>query len=76
MHKRKWLTEFGDNLAAMLRETDMTQKELAERSGISETSISYYLQGIRAPTAKAIINIAYALDCSIDDLIDFGETID
>lgn len=76
MKKKRWQSEFGDNLAIMMREENMTQEDLAKASGLSQSVISHYVQGLRAPSVKAIINIAYALNCSIDDLIDFGETLE
>ena len=76
MTEREWLDIFGTNLAEMLEEAWMTQKELAEETGISEGAISNYIHKRRMPTVKAIINIAEALDCSLDDFLYFGDRID
>ena len=72
----EWINISGDNLADMLREANMTQKELADAAGISESMVSDYIHKRRAPRLRAIINIAHALDCSVDDLIDFEEMIE
>lgn len=75
MNEQDWLDIFGDNLKDMLREANMSQKELAYDTGLSEPSISAYLNGRKMPGVKALINIAYSLDCDLNDLMDFGERI-
>lgn len=76
MTELEWIEIFGDNLADMLKESNMTQKELADAAGISESMVSDYIHKRRAPRLRAIINIAYALSCSVDELIDFEEMIE
>lgn len=75
MSEQEWLNIFGDNLQEMLNEARMTQRDLAEDTGLSEASISNYINKQRIPTVRAIINIAYSLDCDIDELIDFGDRV-
>jgi transcriptional regulator with XRE-family HTH domain len=75
MTETEWLESFGDNLGSMLYEAKMTQKELAAAAGLSEASISSYLNKRKLPSIKAIVNISYALDCDFADLIDFGDMI-
>lgn len=75
MTEREWRDEFGRNLAGLLYETGMTQKDLAEVSGATESDISRYIGGTQTPTATTIVNLSYALNCDYDDLIDFGEPI-
>ena len=67
-----WLNTFGDNLKDILDGSLMTQRDLAEAAGLSEATISSYLHKQKMPGMRAIINLAYALDCSVDDLVDFG----
>lgn len=76
MSEMKWLETFGDNLRYLLDEYRMTQKDLAEMTGLSEGTVSKYINKTQMPTVRAIINISYALDESYDDLIDFGERIE
>ena len=76
MSELEWMDIFSENLASILQDVDATQRDLAEMTGLSEASISNYINKKRLPNAKAILNIAYALNCSTDDLIDFGDTID
>ena len=76
MSELEWMDIFSENLVSVLQEADMTQRELSEMTGLSESSISNYIHKKRLPNAKVIVNIAYALNCSMDDLIDFGDTVD
>lgn len=73
MTELEWLDIFGDNLTDMLTEHRMTQRELADKANLAESTISDYIHKRKMPGTKAIVNIAYALDCSTDELIDFGE---
>lgn len=75
MSEWEWLYEFSRNLARMMYESKFTQKDLAEMTGLSESTISKYLNRQQMPGVKAIINISAALDCTADDLIDFGYAI-
>lgn len=76
MSETEWLDIFGKNLRDVMESTGVTQRELAERTGLSEGAISKYVHKQSMPGVKAIINIAYVLDCSMDDLIDFGSMIE
>lgn len=75
MTEAEWLDIFSDNLIDMLNEQGYSQEELAYETNLSQSTISKYINKKQMPSLKAIINIAYALDCSIDELIDFGEKI-
>ena len=75
MSEVEWLDIFSANLVDALKDANMTQRELADDCGLSESIISDYVHGKKIPGLKAIINISYSLDCTIDDLIDFGERI-
>lgn len=75
MSETEWLNIFGDNLVDLLDKENMSQRELADATGLSEATISNYIHKRQLPGIKAIVNIAYVLNCSIDDLIDFGDTI-
>lgn len=76
MSEMEWLKIFGDNLAEMLVEYRLTQKDLAEMTGLSESTISNYIAKKRIPTLKAIINLSYALEVTVGELVDFGAMIE
>lgn len=75
MNEREWLAYFGVNLAELLEDAKMTQRDLADASGLSEAAVSNYIRGRQMPGVKAIVNIADALGCSTDNLVDFGDKI-
>ena len=75
MTELQWRRIFADRLSYMMRQNNITQRRLADASGITEAAISYYLSERKSPSFKAIINLAYTLNCTIEDLIDFGEQI-
>lgn len=75
MTEIEFMQEFGKNLKEELDVAGLSQKELSDETGISESTISYYIKGERAPSLKNVINIALALDCDIDDLTDVTDKI-
>ena len=75
MTRGEWKIAFGDNLAALLREKGISQNQLSRDSGISKGMISDYVNKFAAPNVFAIINMAHALDVDVNDLVDFGDTI-
>lgn len=75
MSEVEWLDIFGDNLVDILKDEYMTRKELAETLNMTEATISRYINKRQMPTMKVIINMAYELSITVDDLIDFGDNI-
>ena len=76
MTQTEWKRIFASNLVDILNEKGMTQRQLAIDSGISSAMISEYVNEIRMPGLAAAINIAYALDVDVSDLVDFDERIE
>lgn len=76
MTELQWIEIFRRNLYELMVEKGYFQNDLAEATGMSDASISRYLNGQRIPNLKAIINIAYELDVDVADLIDFGDRIE
>lgn len=76
MKLKEWMDAFGDNLSDLLEERKMTQQELAKASGVSVGSINAYMHKQSPPGIKAIVNMSYALDVDLNELLDFGDTID
>ena len=72
MTEIEWIDNFSKNLRYLMDRDYMTQDELAEATGISQGTISKYLSGRLKPGIKALINISYALNCNLNELIDFG----
>lgn len=54
----------------LMKEKRINQKELAQLSGITESSVSRYLKGNRTPRIDIIVNFAKALNVDIEYLMD------
>lgn len=61
----------SERLKERMEHKGMTQKALSEVTGISQMSISKYIHGTSEPTISNAYLIAYALECSVDEL--FGD---
>lgn len=75
MSEQEWLDIFGDNLKYLLEYKNITRQELAKITGLTEASISRYINKKLMPSVEAIINIADALDETYEDLIYFEDNI-
>ena len=71
----EWIDIFNDNLKSLMKEKNISVKELANEIDVSQQCIYGYLQKRYIPSAVVILNIAYALDCNVSDLIDFGDRV-
>lgn len=58
-----------EKLKTLLKRQEMTQRELAEKAGTTEVSVSRYLRGQRTPRLLTLAAIAQVLGVSIDDLL-------
>lgn len=63
----------GERISKELHDKGMTQRELAEKVGISEVSISRYVSEGRQPRATALGQIAKVLGVTTDYLIGIDE---
>lgn len=61
---------FCDRLKTARINANMTQREVAERIGISQTSYSFLESGLREPSMLHLRRIAALLNVSIDWLCD------
>ena len=75
MTKKEFMKDFGENLAMMMRNNKMNQKDLSEHTSLSIATINRYLHGQRIPSLIHLINITRALRCCMDDLVDSTEMI-
>lgn len=58
-----------EKLKTLLKRQEMAQRELAEKAGTTEVSVSRYLRGQRTPRLLTLAAIAQVLGVSIDDLL-------
>jgi transcriptional regulator with XRE-family HTH domain len=71
MSEKDWKELFPRCIKIILKLKNIRQRELAKRMGISEVSLSRYLNGERIPKANYIITMAKALGISVSLLLDF-----
>lgn len=76
MSEVEWMRIFGGNLKEIMDEQGYTQRDLAEATGLSEASISNYVNARKMPTIRAIINLSFELGIPFEDFINFGDRIE
>ena len=59
----------GRRISDLLNQQGLSQRELAERVGVTEVSMSRYIKGDRVPKGPTIANIATALHTTTDYLL-------
>lgn len=73
----EWENKISYRLGGKIRnariQLGLSQRELGEKSGISQQHIEQYETGKRIPKRETIRKIAYALNVDIDDLADTSE---
>ena len=58
-----------NRITELLQEKKMTQKQLAQASGITESAVSHYVKGDRVPRGVNLKKIANALGTTTDYLL-------
>ena len=66
----------GGRIAELLEKNGLTQRELAEKVGVTEVSMSRYISNDRTPKGPVIANIATALHTTSDYLLGTEEVGD
>ena len=61
--------QFNERLQQAISMSGMTQKELAEKVGITEAAVSHYLKGDRMPRSAVAVKLADVLNMSVDELM-------
>ena len=65
----------GERIRALLSKQRMTQRQLAEKVGATESAVSKYLKGEREPRAEVLAKIATALGTTSEYLLGRQEGI-
>ena len=63
---------FGKNLRKRILRAHITQEELADRIGISQSILSRYLNGKALPNPFIIRNMSRVLQCSVGELVELS----
>lgn len=58
-----------NRIKTLLEEKNITQKELAKITGLTESAISHYVKGDRVPRGANLVKIAKALGVTTDELL-------
>ncbi len=62
-----------EKVLALMKERDISQKELSQLSGITESSVSRYLHSEKRPRMDIVVNFAKALHVETSYLLDEEE---
>lgn len=63
------MADFGNTLKELRRCAGLTQKDLADKLGLSKAAVSYYEQSIRSPSPEMLIKIAGVFHVTTDHLL-------
>lgn len=77
MSEKEWMHIFAGNLNSLMEESHMTQQQLSRATGITQSTISRYLNEQCMPSVNALVNIAYVFPlANIEDLLCFDDLIE
>lgn len=68
--------KFDKKLYGKIKNMNISQKQVAEMAGLSESSISRYLKGSRKPSAEDLEKIAKALNMNVEEFYDKDKDYD
>lgn len=63
------MSSFAENLARLRNERQITQEELAKRSGVTQGAIWQYENGVTTPRIKIAVALATALGTTCEALL-------
>lgn len=63
------LSQIQKKLAEAIRQSGMTQTEIADRLGITQPTISHYLKGDKMPALDTFANLCVILDVDANDIL-------
>lgn len=65
---------FVERIKKLIEESGITQRDLAQDIGVTESTISKYLSGERTPNGDILLNLATALNTTSDYLLGLSDT--
>ncbi len=60
---------FSERMTALMKQQHISQKQLAEKAGVTESAMSFYVRGDRTPRSDVLTRIARALGTTSDYLL-------
>lgn len=73
--EKEWCKMFAGNLKDIMCEINYTQTRLAKEADISQSALSRYLKGERAPSLRDVMSICKVLKISANELINYDSYI-
>lgn len=68
-------TVFSKRLSFYMNYYDITQKDLANKMGVSEASVSNWVKGIKVPRADKVDKLCKIFNCNRSDLVEEPATM-
>jgi len=68
MKKNPVLIALGKNVSELRNKKELTQEQLAERSGLDPSYISGIERGVRNPSFKSLVSLASGLGITVSDV--------
>lgn len=65
--------KFVFNLKEIRQEKGLSQTDLAKKMGISSQAVQQFENGVRTPSLERAVEIAQALEITLDELIEFRQ---
>ena len=69
--KTKLLKRLGENIQKIRISKNITQEQLAEKIGSDRSYIGAIEQGRKSPSMYCLYNIAFALETTLSELVNF-----
>lgn len=63
------IKDLPDKLKELRQRLELSQREVADRLGVSPSIISGYETGERTPSIDSLLSISYLYNCSVDYLL-------
>lgn len=63
------LNQIQQQLATAIKQSGITQTELAKRLGISQQTISHYIKGDKMPALDTLANLCVILDLDANEIL-------
>ena len=63
------MVDFGTKLKELRKSAGLTQKQLADRLGVTSSVVSYYELAARTPSPDVLVKLAGIFHVSVDELL-------
>lgn len=63
------MVDFGEKLKALRQDAGLTQKQLADKLGVTKSTVSYYELAFRFPSTDVIVNLAEVFHVTTNHLL-------